>query len=391
MARFSCGIWDSASSTYLAGETVEIKDALGGTTLASTSDIGVGLLVTPNGDGTYYCDSIPAQNLWVYIDGAIQQELAGIPWDNGTSGTHIAATTAHGTTGDIMGQDEVDGSTIEYVGGLRVKDAGIVAAKLGASAVEAAKINAGAVTAAKIGALAVETAKINTAAVTGVKIAAAVAAEGLAKSGDNLKLDLSVVAGKDDFEFDTNDALALKKSLSSTNYISEGMTLNEMLSVIDNRMRQNAQQNSAEGKFYQVLYSLYNEDKTPSAGLTLTSFVNATAAYSDGLIFSVVKTPEMRQMVVYYSARVVGAVTAYLKAWAGSLSIESAPITNVAFENKALYLDISSLANWDSHTISLAFKVSGGSFEVRGTHLIVRSDVSALSGDTSYEADNPVE
>jgi len=160
MARFSFGVWDSTTDTYLSGESVQIKDALGGTVLASTSDIGVGLLVSPNGDGTYYCDDIPAQNLWVYIDGAIQQELAGVAWDNGTAGTHIAATSAHGATGDIMGQGDVDEASLTFSTTLQIKALGVLESMINTGAVVAGKLGASAVTTAKINALAVTLAKL---------------------------------------------------------------------------------------------------------------------------------------------------------------------------------------------------------------------------------------
>jgi len=431
-ARFSFGIWDSASATYLAGETVEIKDGAGGTTLASTTDIGVGLVVTPNGDGTYFCDNIPAQNLWVYVDGALQNELANIPWANGEEVTHYALTTAHGSTGAVMGQGNVDGSTIEYSGGLRVKDAGIVAAKIGAGAVINAKLGADAVDSTKLAdnavdsehyvdgsidlvhlsadsvdgtkiaddsidsehyaAASIDPEHLAADAVTGIKIAAAALGEGLKKDGNNLGIAPSTVAAELDFEFNAADQLRLIKSLSSEVYITAGMTLMQMLSVLDNRIRQlNEIASPDQGSFYQIIYALLNEDTTPSGALTTPTFACTSAAYVDAVRIPVTKIPEMRQLVIYYSAKVTIGQIGYVKGFCNALSQESAAITNDAYETKALYLDISSVANWTIMEIALQMKIDGGTITSQSVNAIVRSDVTALSGETDYQQDNPVE
>lgn len=397
MARFSFGIWDSTSSTYLSGESVQIKDAADGTVLASTVDIGVGLLVSPNGDGTYYCDSIPSQNLWVYVAGALQDELANIPWDDGDATTHIAnvTTSVHGSGGQVTGQTDVDDSSIEYSGGYRVKALGIVEAMLGALAVTAGKIASNAVTTVKIINDAVTTAKILDANVTGAKLASAVAGDGLTQNGSgNLDLDLSVDAGEVDLEFNASNALRLIKSLSSQVYITEGMTLMQMLSVLDNRLRQVSEASGPEnGGYYQILYSLFIDDSTPSASLTSPTWVTSSAAYVDGLVMPVVKIPEMRQIVVYYRASVSNALAdAYLKVLAGSLSSESAVIESTTAGNYAVYLDITSLPNWETFELQIEVKVSGGyNFTIDQVSAVVRSEVTALAGETTYENPNPVE
>lgn len=392
MARFSFGVWDSTSSTYLAGESVEIKDALGGTVLASTVDIGVGLLVSPNGDGAYYCDDIPAQDLWVYIDGAIQQELAGVPWDDGDAAAHIAnvTTSVHGSGGQVTGQTDVDDLSIEYSGGYRVKALGIVEAMIAALAVTAGKIASNAVTTVKIINDAVTTAKILDANVTGAKLASAVAGDGLTQNGSgNLDLDLSVAAGEVDLEFNGSNALRLKKSLSSEVYLSESMDLGQMLSVIDNRMRQNAEIIGSEGKFYLSLWRGLNDPAAPSAvDLTYTrTFSNA--AYYNRLYIPLFKVPEMRQIVYYFSVQTAVPDDGYMRVRAGGLSQESDAI--ILADEYAIYIDITSLANFETHDIYIDGKVATASMVIEAESLIVRNDTTALAGDTSYPASKPVE
>ena len=396
MARFSFGIWDSTSSTYLSGESVQVKDALGGTVLASTVDIGVGLLISPNGDGTYYCDDIPSQDLWVYIDGAIQQELAGIPWDDGDSSAHIAADAAHGSDGDIMGQNEVDGASIEYSGGLRVKALGILEAMLGAGSVVETKIGNAEVSAAKLKSDSVTTAKILDANVTGAKIAAAAAGKGLKKdASSNLEVEISTVAAELDFEFNAANQLKLIKSFSSTNYLGEDKTFSQLMSIIDNRMRQNANlSGSGSGSFYEQLFGLYAEDTSPSSA-TLTPLITCVSTtYGRRLDLPFIKTPEMRQLVYYFYAQENNASgKGWVKLFGDALSVESAGIEGTGWVKRALYLDISSLSNWEIHHVYIDMRTNNGSYQlqVASEVVIARALVTSLSGEPSYEQENPVE
>ena len=390
MARFSFGIWDSITSTYLSGESVQIKDGAGGTVLASTIDIGVGILVSPNGDGTYYANDIPAQNLWVYVGGAMQQELSNIPWDNGTSATHTALTTAHGSTGDVLGQGDVDGATIVYSGDLKVKDAGIGATQLASDAVTEIKILDNVVSSSKLKLGSVTTPKIEDLNVTGAKLATAVAGKGIKKdASSNLEVEVSADSGEVDLEFNSSDQLRLIKSLSSNVYLTESMTLMQMLSVIDNRLRQNSEQSSPDGGgFYQILHTAVTEDKTPTAASAVTEITTASATYVAYLLLPIMKTPEMRQLVLYFNAF---DTDAYVKLTAGGLSQESQNITdNTGSHPYAIYLDISSLANWVSHDVFIHMKTNG-SFTAEQLSLIVRSEVTSMSGETSYDNENPVE
>jgi|FLOH01.1.fsa_nt_gi hypothetical protein len=390
MARFSFALYDQSTDTLLAGETVLIK-SVGGTALASTS--GTPILITDNGDGTYYVDDMPVNQITVYVGTAqvAQPELTNIPWDNGASVTHPVLTAAHGSTGAVIGQGNVDGSTIEYSSGLRVKDAGIVAAKIGTGAVIEAKVGSGAVTASKIGTGAVTADKIGTDAVTGIKINAGALGGGLEKSDPNT---VSINLDANDMEFNGSNELALIKSLSSQVYITEGMTLMQMLSVLDNRMRQNSElvSSGGNGGYYQILYTLYNEDLSPNTSMTSPSFVCTSTVYADGLVMPLMKTPEMRQLVFYYKASVSNVLgDGYVTLKAGGLSSESAVIDNTTPQNLALYLDITSLSNFDSIEIQIEFKCSGG-YTLTATQAMVvaRSEITAVAGETSYEQPNPV-
>jgi len=119
----------------------------------------------------------------------------------------------------------------------------------------------------------------------------------------------------------------------------------------------------------------------------------AQAAYVDGLVMPVYKIPEMRQVVVYYRASVSNATAdAYLKLKCGSLSQESAVIESITADNYAVYLDITSLPSWETFELQVEVKVSGGFvFTLDQVSVVVRSDVSALSGETDYEQENPTE
>lgn len=78
------------------------------------------------------------------------------------------------SSGQVGAAVDGDNSTIELSGtSLRVKDAGIVEAKIGTGAVTEAKIGTGAVTETKLGSLSVSTAKIQSGAVTQEKLGAA--------------------------------------------------------------------------------------------------------------------------------------------------------------------------------------------------------------------------
>ena len=397
MARFPIVIWDSTTESYLSGQTIVIKDALGGTTLASTTDIGVGLLVSPNGDGSYYCDDIPAQDLWVYVNGAIQQEYAGIPWDNGESGVHIAASTAHGTTADIMGQDEVDGASIEYSSGLRVKALGIVEAMLGSLSVVAGKIASNAVTTAKIINDAVTTPKILDANVTGAKLASAVAGDGLKKDGSgNLEVEVSTVSTELDLGINSAGQLKLLKTFPVGSYIHNEMTFDQLMTAIDNRMRQLSEQGAGvSGAFYQTLFVGATENNPAGGSVVAKIFTTVSATYADAIVFEITKIPQMRQVVLYYKTYASDALASgYIKLDVGGLTIESAVIdfTSGSEEYRALYLDISSLSNWETHEFNVNMKVSGGyTLSMRSVSLIVRDDVTSMSGEPTYETENPVE
>lgn len=396
MARFSFSIYDQTSDTLLAGMIVNIKNATG-TLLASTTPPGAEKQIVDNGDGTYYTDDMAANLLTVYVGASLtaQPELTSIPWDNGAGATHSALTTAHGSTGDVIGEGDVDDSSIEFSGGLRVKALGIVTAMLAALSVTEGKIGALAVTESKIGALAVTLGKIAANAVDENKIVSTTFGNGIAGGGGTKPaVNISTVSGEVDMMFNGSGQLTLKKTLSSTSFLTAGMDFGQMMSVIDNRLRQLSELSSPEGgSYYQILYTLMIEDLTPSASLTSPQWVTTSAAYVDGLVMPVMKIPEMRQLVMYFRASVSDATAdAYVKLFAGSLSSESAVIESLTPGNYALYLDITSLPSWATFELQASVKVSGGfTFTLDLVSVIVRSEITALSGATTYENPNPVE
>jgi len=204
---------------------------------------------------------------------------------------------------------------------------------------------------------------------------------GIAVSTEAAELDLGFNAAKQ---------LQLLKSFSSEVYINENMTFGQLMSVIDNRLRQLTDQGGGAGKFYAFLHSLEYEDSSPSND-SATPVIDVTlAAYKNYLTMSIMKTPEMRQIVVYFTGDADGN-TAYVRLSAGGLSQGSGAIVSTDPTPFAIYLDITSLSNWGSHKITIDMKTDSPDFEVTQLSLVVRDDVTALSGETSYEQEHPVE
>lgn len=193
----ACSKFEGVAPTYLN----ELAGSDGG---ANTCNIATGGAMV---DGKYYHNSATVP---VTIPSAvgggntrIDRVVLRASWSGFTvritriAGTDAASPTApaitqtSGTTYDIMicqalvdtsgnitvtdervwAMPDVDNSTIENsTGTLRVKDSGIVAAKIGTGAVTEAKIGTGAVTNTKIGAGAVQATQIQSSAVTETKI-----------------------------------------------------------------------------------------------------------------------------------------------------------------------------------------------------------------------------
>ena len=397
MARFSFALNDQTAGTLLAGMAINIKNAAG-TLLASTSPPGAEKQVVDNADGTYYVDDMAANLITVYVGASqtAQPELTSIPWDNGAGATHSALTTAHGSTGAVIGQGNVDDSSIEYSGGLRVKALGIASTMLAALAVTTAKIALLNVTTGVIANLAVTLGKMAADSVDENKIVSTTLGDGLTGgSGTTLSVDVaSTPADAIDFAFNAGGELVLLKALSSTTYLSADKTLGQLLSIIDNRMRQLSEQTGAnDGRFFQILYTPIVEGTPPSGGLSPKVFEVADAAYGTMFTFYIVKIPEMRQVVLYYNADQANGADAYVKIHVGSLSKESDVITTAVPLQLAIYLDISSLANWAIHTVYVEAKIAGGAetLDIQGIAVIARDEITAVSGETTYAITDPVE
>jgi len=395
MARFSFGIFDATTDTYLAGQEIEIASSLAGTVIASTSPPATGaIVISPAGVGLYYCDDLPSGNYWIYVNGVLQSELAGVPWDDGDVASHIVATTAHGSNGDILGEDDVDGTTIEFGTSLNIVALGVDTAQLASDAVTAPKIASDAVTTAKIIADAVTTVKVADLNVTGAKLAVAVAGDGLKKDASaNLEIEVSTVAEELDLAINSAGQLKLLKSLSSTTYLSELKTLGQNLSIIDNRLRQLQEQSSAENGSYQsILFSQHSSYQTPNANIATPLVTVAELAYKTVYVGAHIKTPEMRQLVFYGNVN-IDANYGMMKLSAGALSQESDQIVVTSPTSLAIYLDISSLPNWTLFDVLLQANVSNvaDTMEVDGSTIIARAFTTSLAGETSYENPNPVE
>jgi hypothetical protein len=167
------------------------------------------------------------------------------------------------------------------------------------------------------------------------------------------------------------------------------MTFDQLMTAIDNKMRQNADLTGSEGSFYITLWRGSNDPASPSAlALTYTrTFSNA--GYYDRLYLPLFKTPEMRQIVYYFTVQTAVPDDGYMKILAGGLSQESDAI--VLAGNYAIYLDITSLANYQTHDIHIHGKVATASMVIEAESLVARSDITSLSGESSYETPNPVE
>ena len=185
------------------------------------------------------------------------------------------------------------------------------------------------------------------------------------------------------------------KSFSSEVYISDTKTLSQNLSIIDNRLRQNSEQSGAAlGDYYQVLYAGTTENNPAGGSVISPIFTSVSATEADAIVMAITKTPEMRQLVLYFKTYVSDATAdGYIKLRGGSLSTESAVIdTLTGEERRALYLDITSLNNWEEMEIQVNMKISGGfTLSMRNISIVVRGDITALAGETSYNANDPVE
>ena len=211
---------------------------------------------------------------------------------------------------------------------------------------------------------------------------------GIAVSTEAAELDLGFNAAKQ---------LQLLKSFSSEVYINENMTFGQLMSVIDNRMRQLTEQGQSQadsGAFYEQLFELYAEDTSPSSA-TLTPLITCVSTtYGRRLDLPFIKTPEMRQLVYYFYTQENNASgNGYVKLFGDALSVESAVIAGKGWVKRALYLDITSLSNWEVHHVYIDMKTNNASYQlqVASEVVIARALTTALSGETSYEQENPVE
>jgi hypothetical protein len=402
MARFSFAIHDQITATLLAGETVTIKNA-GGTVLANTA--GVPLLITNNGDGTYWVDNMPSNLITVFVGDALvaQSELTSIPWDNGSSVTHDPSTSAHGATGDITGEGDIDDSSIGFSAGYYVKALGIVEGMIADLAVTAGKIDSNAVTTAKIINDAITTAKILDANVTGVKLASAVAGDGLKKDGsDNLEVEISTVTEEVDFLFNSANQLALLKNLSSENVINSDMTLMQMLSTLDSLV-QNLSVVSASSDPIVCLYMDSAKDVTPSGTSTITAETMVTSGeltYVRAWEGYVYKYPWMQQLALTAEAMIaVSGDIGNIKMTCGGESAETPDVTSVLVDPEefndvfGVYLDISGLANFKQHLCTVWTKVTDASdvMVLYKLALYARAFMTEFGNSGTYAVKTPVE
>ena len=173
-SRFSFGIFGQGSGDLQPDLVIEIKDAGGSTVLASTANS----TITDNGDGTYFCDTLTTGKIDVYVEGALQDEMADqmvvtddvkthmddgtkhrVINDSGTSATELWSAnkvstytnaTFEAKDATIMKEAEVDNVSLEYATTLHIKDGGVVEGKIGSEAVTTGKIGTDAVTIAKM-------------------------------------------------------------------------------------------------------------------------------------------------------------------------------------------------------------------------------------------------
>jgi len=197
----------------------------------------------------------------------------------------------------------------------------------------------------------------------------------------------------DDFEESGSD-LKIKIDLSSEEYITNEMSLSQILSVLDNRMREALTGIAAGGGgSYKeaILWAGFNEDDTPSSGSLNPNISVTDSTYVNRVAIPFIRKPWMRQAVLYFE----GAVSSDTYDARARIRIdgdtikESALMNNETEQVHAIYANLTGLAPWTFHTIYIDYKISGGIFTISGETLMARESISSLAGESDYTIEYP--
>ncbi len=204
MSRLSFGIFGQSTQELIAGLAVKVYDENLDQFVASTSPSGGEIQLNDNNDGCFYVDGLDSGLYTIYVgsDQVPQDELTNYVFLNEDALAHLTASAphsghatttaltnhttasqgAHGASGYILGDEDVDDITIntDQDRHLQVKDLGISSGKLANEAVISSKIATGAV----------QTSHLEDDAVTGAKVASGTLDETHLGSLEYLHLEL---------------------------------------------------------------------------------------------------------------------------------------------------------------------------------------------------------
>lgn len=362
----------------LAGLTIQFYRKSDDVLVAATNPTGEILEVVDNQDGTYYVDDLPAGIYYVTVNGSTQDEMQALVVMDHLAVNHPNVTNgAHGAHGAVLGSGDV----------VDALDSNETAKPL--SAAKGKALNDGK---ASVSALNDHTGSAN----PHTGSASATPGSGLkTETGQKLAVDYD----SDDFGLESNKLSLRKAALDSTYRFSPNMSFQQMILVIDNVLRQLEGVAGGGGGYTQTLWNNTQKDDTPSGVLSgAGAQVSGETTYRHRVRVPFWKTPEIRQLVYYFEASIGSAGNVgFVKLECGGLSVESEPIENTYDGNnpnyKALYLDVSGLANFQFHNLIASMKVSGAA-ELLFTwneQIVARTAITSLAGETSYTNQNPVE
>ncbi|MCF7801110.1 MAG: hypothetical protein K9N34_03735 [Candidatus Marinimicrobia bacterium] len=405
MARLSFGLAGQSANDLLAGVAVKIYDEEAEGFVASTNEAdGYDFTVHDNNDGTYLVDGLPMGLYSVYVgsDQVPQDELSFFAFFNEDGLAHFRDAA---DTGGKVWHHKIDDTTPAAD---KLYSSQKVQNELDQKADSQDLQNYSPTTHNHDGVYApeghdhpdkAEQSDLNAheaAANPHPGSASATPGAGLkSETGQKLALDYD----SDDFGLESNRLSLRKAALESTYRFSPNMSLQQMLFVIDNTLRQLEGAAGGSGGYTQTLWNNIEKDDIPSGVLNGTGAqVLGETTYRHRVRVPFWKTPAIRQVVYYFETSVLASGDiGFVKLECGGLSIESDPIENTYDGNnpnyKALYLDVSGLANFQFHNLVVSMKVSGTSESMFAWNeqIVARTEITTLAGETSYANQNPVE
>ena len=359
-----------------AGLLVKVKDEEQDLFIASTqSGVGYDFQVVDNNDGGYFVDGLPTGVYSIYVssDESAQEEMQYYAFLGSNGITHI--------------QDASDtGSQIWHH---KINDAGDGADVL--------------FSAAKIIALLIGKADAQDlvdlwTALNGKADAGHLHSDYLkAQSGQGYEVTnqlLSLLLDSQQLEFTGDNKLSLVRSFTNEAILKSNKTISQNLELLQNWIL--TWQTSEGGSFYQVLWSNARVDADPTQ-TSLPSYINETIFDNQNYEFHAIipffKIPEMRQAVYSFKAEASNLgnpATGFVKFKCGSIEREMEVNEGMGFSQFAIYLDLTSLANYEAHMLEIWGKVTTAITLVVDRELVaLKQAITTTAGETSQAVQNP--